>query len=173
MRYWWVTANLHNPRFQWHWREFFEKPFDAIWGRGKITERAALCHIAEMDKWDIIVAYQAKECLVHGLACLRRGGFRNRPSRASREDSFEVAARPFVPLIRPVPLSRIQSLPAADDIEFIHKHMGSVFDIGEQGFNGIVRRMIRMNPDQEEEIRSFISWVKAKASGSVEAVAVG
>ncbi len=48
--------------------------------------------------------------------------------------------------------------------------MGSVFAINKDGFDGIVARMIRANPGQEKEIRSFVAWVLAAKMKEAEAI---
>ena len=165
MQYWWVTANLYAEEHCWHWNRFFKDPSDddnSVWGCGWIREATSLVHIGEMEKWDIVVAYQATECNILGLAYLRRGGFRR---RRKEKDSFKLGWEKFVRLLTPVPLSEIQALnPRQADIEYVHKHMGSVFSLSSQGFGTIRNVMYRMNPNQAEEIRSFIAWAKGKQS---------
>ena len=171
MQCWWVTANKFAEDHEWHWNSFFADPMsnhNSVWGCGEITEATSLVHIDEMEKWDIVVAYQATEKNIYGLAYLRRGGFRYR--RKGEKDSFalgwadcDLTGKPFVRLNCCVPLSDIQSLYNSENsIEFVRKHMGTVFSMSLEGFKGIIAKMIRNNPEQADEINSFIKWVRNK-----------
>ena len=122
MQYWWVTANEYGKhRHDWHWVYFFDKPSldeNANWGYGTIKARKSRENIAQMETGDIVVAYQATERRLYGLAVLELGGFSSLAlvggvSTPQPKDSFRLsdADRFRIRLNKPILLKEIQSLP--------------------------------------------------------------
>src|SRR4051794_39843750 len=105
MNIWWVVGSERDPNWGWHWREFFENPYEdgpeCHWG-GSEWIRSSFSHkrIEEMRRRDLVVAYQAQEG-IRGLASLAADGYRSEPR--SPYDKFALRPDPIVYLNEPVP----------------------------------------------------------------------
>jgi hypothetical protein len=161
MNYWWIVASQRDSDHGWHWDYFFENPYEDgdeyDWGGADwIRSSSSHARITEMQKGDIVVAYQAQEGIL-GLIYLANSGY----SSLSNEiyDSFKLKPKPAIYLDNPIPYSSIRDLLQSDKhFEFVNFHQGTVFRISRDGFEMLLSLILNENKKQEKAIRKFLTW---------------
>jgi hypothetical protein len=155
--FWLVSANENGTVYQYHWREFYNKPNqktqrDNWCGDQGVKSNTSNARIQEMRINDIIVSYQVGEGIV-GFARLASEGYRYR----DRYWTFDLKPAPIVRFSTVLPFSDMRQLPyARQDIEFVRMLKGTVFRITQRGFENITNALLYLNPKQQDKVQAFL-----------------